>query len=149
MDRTAQDIHNQYHGKLVTIKKTNEETVIGIIMLAAGLEKAGNLVPNTSFIQVDVINDLAAYKKRFETEQQYILIHPDDIESISQYDFSDIPVNMSYTDFQNVASGINPTYLFEVIDKVKNGKQFNVHHEGAWYKIVILNEEELGLERIA
>lgn len=148
MDRTAQQLHNDFHGKLVKIRKADGEKIIGIIMLAAGLEKAGTLVPKTSFIQVDAILDIEAYKKDPQSyEHEFIIIHPDDIANIREYDLLNLPVQMSYADFQNILSGINPTYLAEVTEEVKDGKAYIVHHEDAKYKIVHQNNQ-LSLQQV-
>ncbi|GGB14517.1 hypothetical protein [Puia dinghuensis] len=144
---TAQELFSEFHGKLVAITKTDDETLIGIVMLAAGLEKAGTLVPQTSFLEVDVIGDIVAYKK-YPTNYKFKhrLIHEGDIEDIRLYDLSGKPVYLDYSAFQDLTSGQNPTAVWEVIREINANKFYIVTQERVQYKLVLGKDGELKLE---
>ncbi|HET6255352.1 MAG TPA: hypothetical protein VFE32_14825 [Puia sp.] len=144
---TAHEILSKYHGTVVAITNSNDETLVGIVMMAAGLEKAGTLMPKTSFLEVDLIEDMEQYKKLFMNYKfKHHIIHEDDIEDIRPYDLSGKPIYIDYSVFQDLTSGQSPTYVWEMIREIKAGKLFIVTQVGAQYKLKLGEDDVFQLE---
>src|ERR1700748_2574095 len=112
MKKSAQEIYDQFHGKMVVLVKTNGDKWMGSFLLKVGLDPPG-------LLEFDLIEDLVAYKKDpVNYHLKHKILPPDDIDSIREYDITDEPVYIKYTDYLDLLSSGNSTYLFEVVENI-------------------------------
>jgi hypothetical protein len=143
MQKSAQELYDQFHGKIVVVIKTNGEKWIGSIML-----KVGPKPP--VLLEFDLIEDLVAYKKDpVNYQPKHKMLPPDDIDSIREYDITDEPVYIKYADYLDFLSSGDSVYLSEVIENIKNNKIYVVNHEGILFRIILGKDDNVTLEEIA
>lgn len=149
MNQTAEQIREHWGDTLIKIKTTSGDVWIGTIEYTAGIVVGNSPVAQASQLGFNAISDLAAYKKGgIEYKPEHRIIDPKNIESIREYDLLNRPVNLSYTDYQNITMGDNPIFASQIIDEIKEGKTYQVKHEGATFEIVLNNDGNMTLSPI-